>query len=304
MVRYTKEERDAINKEANLIVKHVLFTLRKGKMPLIKVLGHPGTGKSGLCIRLAELLNFKLHGELSFDPMYVVDNIEGLLEVVIHTKPEDKRVIVVEELSTLLNNRRFMGKDNVAANNLFDTMRKKGMIVISNYPIDKTVDSHIEKLFNVGIEVLNLDKNNHQYFIRAKILQTNPGTGKTYNHLFKDERGFDVRFFRLNWGNKDTFEAYDEGKDAFMNQLYQKMLMVKKAEKEKEYKKLNYDMRHNDLTEKQENVMKLFAAGHNVDEIAAMKGVSIVAIHASKRAAFKKGFNFDDFKPKNDELKI
>lgn len=295
-IELTKEELNILNKEAELIIKHLLFIYKKGRFPMIKVLGHPGTGKSGACMRIAELLNLRLHGTCSFDPQYIVDNLEDLVEVIIRTKPSDKRVIVIEEMSSLFNNRRFMGKDNVAANKIFDTMRKKGMIVIGNYPIDKTVDSHIEKLFNVSLEVINLDKINKKYFLRAIILQTNPGTGKTYTHLFKNDRGFDVRFFNLSWCDPDTFAAYDEGKDVFMKELYENILNKKRAERAKEVLVSNQIKNGlKPLTENQKQVMQALGSGKKLEDIAKATNRSVSAIRTARDLSFKKGYKIEDF---------
>jgi hypothetical protein len=294
--KYTVKEKVEIKSECSLIISQLLATRRKGLFPMVKVLGHPGTGKSGACIRLGELLNFRLHGELSFDPYYVIDSIEKLIEIVVETKSEDKRVVVIEELSTLLNNRRFMGRDNVAANNLFDTMRKKGMFIIANYPINKTVDSHTERMFNIYIEVVNLDVNNHIYFLRSHILQTNVNSGKTYHHSFKNNKGFDVSYFKLKWGNKETFDKYDSNKDKFMTQLYTKMLASKRVEIQKENKKLN---RISDvLTDKQQAVMESYARGLSTKEISEINNVTTASICASRRSAIIKGYSVAEFKAK------
>lgn len=288
--------------EGELVLKHILKVFSIGKFPLIKVIGHPGTGKSGMCIRLGELLNKLLHKKEEMPVEYIVDNIEDLLKIVIETKMEDKRVIVIEEMSTLFNNRRFMQQENITANSLFDTMRKKGMIVIGNYPITKTVDSHIEKSFNCEIETLRLDKTNHEYFVKCKVLQTNPGTGKTYSHLFSDDEGHDILYFRFNWCNKKTFEAYDENKDKFMKNIYELMLL-KQQKKKMELEKLkaqvngNYDNKRKPLTENQRIVLQELANGKTQNAIMREYGFGTPsAITDIKNCAFRKGYTIEEFK--------
>ena len=298
-----KEQADTLN-EVKLLIKYLLFIYKKGKFPMLKVLGHPGTGKSGACIRIAELLNLRLHGELYFDPQYVVDNLQDLIEIIIKTKPEDKRVVVIEEMSALFNNRRFMGKENVSANKIFDTMRKKGIIVIGNYPVNKTVDSHIEQMFNIGCEIINLDKINKKYFMRAVILQTNPGTGKTYTHLFKTEDGFDVRFFNLRWCDEETFKTYDEGKDEFMDNLYKNLLAKQLSDKAKERKFLAEAISGTKpLTENQEHIMTELARGKTTEEIAKETNRVEGSIRSARALAFKKGYSVADFKKKLEDEK-
>jgi len=284
-------------KEGELIIKFILRVYAIGKFPLIKVIGHPGTGKSGACIRIAELLNKRIHKEEKFDPKYIVDSLEKLLKVVMESKSEDRRVIIIEEMSTLFNNRRFMQSENITANSLFDTMRKKKMIVIGNYPISKTVDSHIEKAFNCEIEVLRLDKANKQYFCKAKKLQTNPGSGKTYTHLFTDDKGYDVHYFCFKWCDVKTFEEYDEGKDKFMNDLYESMLL-KNRKKQLEFAKLKQEVEVGEsgilppLTAKQTKVLEALHQGKTTTQIAAegivKHGVEVSqCVHAMRRKGYQ-----------------
>jgi hypothetical protein len=289
-------------KEGELILKHILKVYSVGKFPLIKVIGHPGTGKSGFCIRLGELINKKIHGVEKMNTEDIIDNLEDLIKKVIDTKESEQKVVIIEEMSTLFNNRRFMQQENITANSVFDTMRKKKMIVIGNYPISKTVDTHIEKSFNCEIETLRLDKANKQYFCKAKILQTNPGTGKTYSHFFKDETGSDVSYFAFNWADKETFDKYDEGKDRFMNELYEN-LMLKAQKKKMENDKLRAVINgtaplnvRKVLTEKQEEVLREMASGKNYGQIAKEKNVAVNSIQSSYRLAVMKGYSPDDFK--------
>ncbi len=260
---------------------------------MIKVLGHPGTGKSGCCIRLGELLNLRIHKKLEFNPEDVVDSFEGLVQKIMETKPEDKRVIIIEELSTLLNNREFMKRDNVSATKLFDTMRKKKMIVIANYPIGKSVDSHVERMFNVELEVKNLDKSNHQYFVYGRKLQTNPLTGKTYYHLFTSNEGHDLRMFLIKWCDEETFRIYDENKDKFMEKLYSEILQRKKDELIKATTIKNLSKT---ITKRQNEIMCLLTKNDlDYKKVSKELNISTQAIYAAKRSVLSKGYTFKDF---------
>lgn len=289
-------------KEGELILKHILKVYAVGKFPLIKVIGHPGTGKSGFCIRLGELINKKIHGVEKMEVEDIIDNLEDLIKKVIDTKESEQKVVIIEEMSTLFNNRRFMQQENITANSVFDTMRKKKMIVIGNYPISKTVDTHIEKSFNCEVETLRLDKANKQYFAKAKILQTNPGTGKTYSHFFKDETGSDVSYFAFNWCDKETFEKYDEGKDRFMKELYEN-LMLKAQKKKMENDKLRAVINgtaplnpRKVLTERQEIILRKVAEGLNYTQIAKELNITQPAVSQAFNYAMLKGYSPDDFR--------
>lgn len=287
-----------IRKEANAILKYTLNLYNKGRFPMIKVLGHPGTGKSGCCIRLGELLNLRIHKKLEFNPDDIIDSFEGLIQKIMETKPEDKRIIIIEELSTLLNNREFMKRDNISATKLFDTMRKKRMIVIANYPIGKSVDSHVERMFNIELEVKNLDKSNHQYLVYGRQLQTNPLTGKTYCHLFNSKEGHDLRMFLIKWCNEETFKIYDENKDKFMEKLYKDILQKKKdelmAESVKSNQIRNYGLKP--LTQRQAEIMCLISKhGGNISKVAEELEVTPTSISQARKAVFSKGYTSSDF---------
>ncbi len=231
---WTPIDRD---KEGKLIIDAILRVYVSGKLAFIRVIGKPGTGKSGLCIRIAELLNKRLHKEEKFETKYIVDNLEDLIKLVMETKKEDKRVIIIEEMSALFNNRRFMQTENITANALLDTMRKRGIILIGNYPIAKTVDTHIEKLLCGDVQAIRIDKVHKEYFVDYRIMDTSPGTGKTYRRILRDQYGNEAAYFRFNWCDKETFEKYDEGKDLFMKNLYEHLLL--KNEKKRLEQELN-----------------------------------------------------------------
>ena len=146
--------------------------------------------------------------------------------------PNEVCIGVIEEVSVLFPSRRAMAGDNLAVAKILDTARKKQVILFANAPIVKSIDSHLRSLSHIYVETLRIIKGEGVVICKALRMQTNPGSGKTYLHKFRRE-GREVALVILRKPNMDTWKEYEEKKDKFMAQLYEKLKFktVQKQEK-------------------------------------------------------------------------
>ena len=104
-------------------------------------------------------------------------------------------------------------------------------------------------------------------------LQTNPSSGKTYTHTMT-RKGRDVQLMFTRKPNVSKWEAYEQEKDKFMNELYDK-LQKEQIKKEGLNKEPRHPVNAEGLTEKEEEVNRLyFKDEKGFTEIGKIMGVS------------------------------
>lgn len=218
--------------ESDVVVNNCFNRYKKGLGTNIFVIGMPGTGKSSCCMRLGELIINKKNENTDDEKneMFITDSLIQFVEAVIKSKIGD--VIVVEEAGVLFPSRRAMSRSNVNVGKMFDTVRKKQLILISNAPILGSIDGHMRALGHILIETIKILKKKKVVISKPLRLQTNPKSGKTYFHRFQ-RNGREVNLTFTRMPNSDTWKAYELNKDKFMAELYQQLLEDTKDEKDK-----------------------------------------------------------------------
>lgn len=267
--------------ESDCIINYVADRHKKGLYTLSLVTGLPGTGKSSSCLRLGELISEKIHGKNILDDSCVVDSLLQLLRKIKKIEKPGE-IIVIEEVSVLFPSRRAMASENVAIGRILDTCRKKQVILLANAPVFTSIDSHIRALGHILIETQRIYKTHEVVVSKAWKLQTNAHTGKTYRHRFR-RKGRDVNLFITRKPNSELWDAYEKNKDAFLDNLYQRLEKQTAKKQEKEDKKLGITRKRKvkkDLTEQEIKVHKL----RNIDglkykEIASKLSLSVPRIH-------------------------
>ena len=219
--------------ESDIIVDEVLRRHKKGLGTNIFIIGLSGTGKSSTSIRLGELIQKAHEGKIK---MSIVDSLLKLIEIIRSSKLGD--VIVIEEVSVLFPSRRSMTRENVSVNKIYDTIRKKQLVIISNAPILGSIDSHMRNLGHIIIETLKIYKTQKVVVSKTLRMQTNPRSGKTYFHRFQ-RNGRDVHRIFTKMPNSKVWEEYEKGKDKFVDELYNTLKFEQKIKEEKLNKQMN-----------------------------------------------------------------
>lgn len=228
--------------EGDAMATYVFNRWKKGLFPVVKLIGLSGTGKSYASVRMAQKVKQKIieedNGRNLYDtsaicPDDIVTDLLGLIRAIRFATKKGK-IVVIEEVSTLFNTRRAMAGDNVDIGKILDTARKKGMILFANYPINKTADSHFERMCCMEIQTMKLLKKKGICIVKPMILQTNPATAKTYHHYVHDNNGNEIAVSYLKAPEGDVMIEYEKKKDKFMDDLYERLehRQIKKLEKE------------------------------------------------------------------------
>ncbi len=274
--------------EADIIVDYIVSRFKKGLGTIIFVIGIPGTGKSSTCARLAELTSIALHEENEI----TVDNFASSALEFISFVRSSKRlgdICIPDEFQVLFPSRRAMSKDNVAGGAVFDTVRKKQMILICNAPILGSMDSHMRALGNVLVETLRINKSEKVVVSKALRLQTAPRSGKTYLHRFQ-RKGKEVHRIFTRRSNMKVWEEYEKSKDVFLDRLYKKLLHEAEVNEKKLSKEIDKDVKVRDLTTKELQVHQLINVKKiTAEKVASVMGVSVRRIYAIIQNIHKKG---------------
>lgn len=218
--------------EADVVVDYVRQRYERGLYSLVLVTGLPGSGKSSTCVRLGQIIEKDLFGEIRLTEDCIVDSLLSFLTILKRVTVPGK-VIIIEELSVLFPSRRAMSGDNVAIARVLDTCRKKGVILLSNAPLLPSIDGHIRALANILIETLKINRTEQVVVSKAFRLQTNPRNSKTYLHRFNRD-GKEVHRIITHRPIGNIWELYEANKDKFIDELYTDLHMKAQGKKEKD----------------------------------------------------------------------
>lgn len=223
--------------EADVVVNYICSRYSKGYYTLIFTAGLPGTGKSSVDQRLAELISVALTGENHITADNIIDNLLEFTRFVRKAKPSEVNICVLEEVSVLFPSRRAMSGDNVALARILDTCRKKKVIILANAPLWTSIDSHMRALGHLYIETLRIHKKIGIVISKVLRLQTNPSSGKTYYH-YLSRKGREVQRIFTQKPQLDTWNEYEKKKDKFMDELYERLEHEAKQKKDKALKEM------------------------------------------------------------------
>jgi len=263
--------------EAGAIRREVLRQYRRGRMNIVHVIGLPGTGKSWTCLRLGELISEDLHGESNVSIGNVVDNLLDLLKFIRGVKGAGE-ILIAEEIGVWLSSKRAMSAENVDAGKVWDTLRKKRVIVLANNPINKDVDKKLLALSSMQIQTLSLNKRVGVTILKPLRLQTNPDTAKTYRHRLTHQ-GREVHRCWIGKPAKELTDAYEESKDKFLEELYERLQKKHQDKLDKEVGRMAQNV--GEITDAESRRHAMSERGMSIKEIAKLEGRSVEAIRKS-----------------------
>lgn len=256
----------------------ILRVQKKGMMNVVHVIGLPGTGKSWYCLRLAEQLAEDIHGgDYEITTRNIVTNLLELLRFIRSVKREGE-IVIGEELGVWLNSKRAMSSENVDASYVWDTLRKKRVMVIGNNPIKKELDKSLIVLSTMQIQTLSMNKSAGRCIVKPLALQTNPDTGKTYRHRIHMD-GYEVHRCWSGKPSKELTDSYEQSKDDFLDELYERLEKKHNDKSEKQAGKLLEKIEV--ITPSESKRFTMRERGMKIKEIAAIEGVTAEAVSQS-----------------------
>jgi hypothetical protein len=279
--------------ESDVITKYVKRRFGKGLGTNIFVIGLPGTGKSSTSLRYGELIAEELHGDYEITARNVADSLLEVLDFVMQIKRKGE-ILIIEEASVLFPSTRAMSSENLSIAKIFDTIRKKQVILISNAPLIKRIDGHMRSLGHVLVETLRIDRTNEVVISKPLRMQTNPGSGKTYFHRFQRD-GREVHRTFTRKPNVKVWEDYERKKDLFMKDLYYQLKKKQEMKIKKELKGI-VKVPEEDLPMNQKKLLSCWKKGITKNnDVARETGMDVSNISKVKKAIEKKGYLKKDY---------
>jgi len=168
-----------------------------------------------------------------------------------------------------------MASDNVAIGRVLDTCRKRKIIIFSNAPILKSIDSHVRAMAHISVETLKIVKSQQIVVSKAFRLQTNPGSGKTYMHTFQ-RKGRDVKRIYTKRPDLDSWNTYEREKDKFMQSIYKELKHKAEQKRLKLEKEMDVQGGSKALTQRELEVHTLRELKNKTQqEVADILGINV-----------------------------
>ncbi len=282
--------------EMGKVLDYITLRYKNGLGTNIIVTGPSGSGKSYVCERGAELSSKVINGEnKKLDKKHILDTPLNIIGFVKDSPPGSPGNM--EEIGSVYNSRRSMVSENVDINRILDTIRKKKLILFCNCPSIKTADKAFIRHAHIFIEIMGIIKTKKVCIFKAFKCQYNSSMDKMYRHSFKDKRGHDVKFFYSRMPSDYLIKMYENSKDSFLEDLYNKIkdrALEKEAKEMKRIKDKSKIYIAKELTDLQKKVFDMrFLDNMKQQEIADKLGIarSGVSLHLT---AIKKKINISE----------
>lgn len=259
-------------------ISYVKQRIRQNKNFLGAVVGPTGSGKSYTSLRICEEL----------DPDFSIDRVVfgglALMELVVGGKLKRGSAICFEETGVEMSAKNWHSLTNRLLNNLIQTFRHRGFILIMNSPFLDFIDKSTRKLFHAELRTVSINYDKMQVKLAPRTIQYNSRYQKFYFKRLKVKTELGacpIDFWNVDKPSKELLEAYEKKKINYTTKLNQDMLGKLKAEQEKDGRL---------LTEKQEVTIQALKDGLLPDAIAESQGVHKRSIQAQMQLAGKKGY--------------
>lgn len=204
----------------NPVLKEVQRLIyRENRNAIIFVQGKPGTGKSYVSLKLAEM----------FDPTFkkniwnrvIYDKNTFFFRLLDPTIPLKKgHALIMEELGTQMDSRTWYDFAQRVFNYIIQTFRYRNLLLIFNAPRIREIDPRILGYINILINTQPVDRTN-SYWInknrwKAYLVEENQvasvlrGQPIYYLKKFRDEDGIEVEDFITNSPSSEVVEYYEK----------------------------------------------------------------------------------------------
>ena len=240
-----------IKKPRQLKFKNVLYREiwsninKKKRNSMICVVGSVGTGKSYVALRMAEHLDPTFTAETLRER--VVTTPEEFMGLISRTAGKLKKgsVIVIDEASTQMYNRKWQSVNNIAINFILTTFRNKRLICIFTLPYMTFLDAHVRKMFDYYVETKKIDFKKKETMAKVFELSYDKMKGsEPYKRYLrkKDEYGVYQPIKKNYFGkpSKEIVDAYEAYATEFKNTILDNAMKSVKKEHEKE-DKIDFD---------------------------------------------------------------
>lgn len=202
-----------------------------GQNMLICVVGRPGSGKSYLALRLAEMFDSRFRG--IENPEYA----RYIIEERVVTKPEQfaglisnvngripyGSVVIIDEAGIAMPYESWQSMNNRLMSTILQSFRNRRLITIFTLPNLKFLSIQARRLLNIFIEMKSIDRSHGLSNAKVRIMQVNPYDSEVYRHRPK--------FWNKETGSLDVYDTFNFRKpSSILIEAYEEMIYQFKTE--------------------------------------------------------------------------
>lgn len=188
------------------------------------LVGREGSGKSWTGIKIAEVCDPTFEGwRVMFDPASFLEQLQ-------EWKGENKtqgKMVVIDEAGVGVGVRTWYDKDQVLLNQVLQLIRSENMGVIFTLPRLSELDSQTRGRLHAFMQMMDIDRGN---WAKLRYLNWKPTRDerddvyREYPELNINGYEREIKRLKLTPPSMDIIEPYEERKEAFQNEQYQKAL--------------------------------------------------------------------------------
>lgn len=204
------------------------------------LVGREGSGKSWTGIKIAEVCDPTFEGwRVMFDPASFLEQLQEWKE----NNETKGKMIVIDEAGVGVGVRSWYEKDQILLNQVLQLIRSENMGVIFTLPRLEELDSQTEGRLHSFMRMRDIDRGEWAKFSYFNWSPTRDGRNdnyKKYPRLKVNGRLQKIKRLKVAPPSMDVIEPYEERKNEFQNEQYEKALdeMEDDAEDEKTVKEI------------------------------------------------------------------
>ena len=202
--------------------------IRNNKNILMGVVGPTGSGKSYICLRVAELW-YKRYFKEDFPVENICFSIEELMQRIVHGKLPRGTLLILEEAGVNAGSLDFGKKLVKSLNYVLQSFRSKNIGILMNLPHFGMLAKQTRQLLHMVMETYEVDKSKKLSRVKPFMIQVNQTTGKVYKHYPRAVvNGFyeTIELFTYYIPSESLIEAYESKKEEFVDGLAKGVLKL------------------------------------------------------------------------------
>lgn len=188
---------------------------------IILITGEVGSGKSSSALRIAEEVTKRTGADFGVDNI-VFTSSEFLTQI--QKGSEHGGAVVMDDAGIGYSNRSWYKYSNKVLGQVLQSFRFKRMLTIFTTPSMDYIDKQSRKLFHYMIRTHKIDYANEEVCGWLTKPMENIYNNSSYHQYLRDERGNRIRHVRIGKPSDELFKGYQDKKQGFMDEEYNKML--------------------------------------------------------------------------------
>ncbi len=266
-------------------VKYIHNRIKNKKNFLCAVVGPTGSGKSWAGLSIALML------DKNFDASRIKFGLPGIMELInseLNYPPGS--VFFWDEFQIGGGAREWRSLANRLLNSLLSTFRHRQFILLITTPYSDFIDSQTRKLLHAEFELKKINYETKKAKIKPMLIQYNSRMRKFYYKYLRIKGKLGpspINAWNVPSPPQDLIDKYEVLKTDFTRNL--------NLDIEAQLKSLNKSKERKELTDKQEQALKLMAKYNDIEKVGEGMDLSVKTAYFHLSQARKKGYEVDEF---------